>query len=80
MNNWLNWAVSIVILVLFFLMVDSKVDLARFGSTIDAIKENVKVLMSESKTQSDKIHEQDLSVRENSLRIQQIEKQNDKKR
>ena len=80
LNNWLNWAVGVVIVVLFFLMVDSKVDLARIGSTIDAIKENVKSLIIESKTQGNKIHEQDLSIRENSLRIQQIEKQYDKKR
>jgi len=34
--------------------------LARISSTIEAVKENVKSLITESKIQDNKIHEQDL--------------------
>lgn len=77
-NNWISWMVSVAIFILFFLMLDSKVDLAKISTTIDAIKEKVASLVDSSKDTQNKDHEQDLVLKEHSMQIIQLERENER--
>jgi hypothetical protein len=77
-NNLMSWLVSGVLVILFFLMFDSKVDLAKISTTIDTIKENVASLVESAKNTQNKDHEQDLALKEHSMQIIQLEKENER--
>lgn len=76
-DKWVPWLVTGVILLMGYLMVDSKIDIAKIGTTLETLKENVKLLIEDNKKFSEKLHSQDLKINENSLRLNNFEKQND---
>ena len=79
-ENWVNWLVSGIIIILLFLMIDSKVDLAKISTSIDNVKESISSFVSDSKEGRDKDHEQDLVLKEHSMQIIQLEKESDRNR
>lgn len=72
-DNLATWLCSLAGLLFFYFMVDSKIDIARISSTIDAIKNDIVGLKADNKQQSDKGHERDLTIREYKIRIENLE-------
>lgn len=73
LNNWINWLIGAAIVVMVFLMVDSKIDLAKINTTIDRLKTDVQSLIGDVKTINEKNHQQDLAIKEDNLRINSLE-------
>ncbi|MGD9874405.1 MAG: hypothetical protein AB7T27_09040 [Kiritimatiellia bacterium] len=73
-QNWLNWVVGVVAVVLLWLMYDSKIDFARMSATMENQKESLdKVEQAEGKN-ADKNTEQDLLIGEHKIRIGSLER------
>lgn len=73
-ENWIGWVICIAIAILYFTLIDSKVDLARINTNIENIKEDINSIKNDIKEQDKKNHDQDLSIKENSIRISNVEK------
>lgn len=73
-ENWIGWLLGLAIIVLFFLMIDSKVDLARINTNLEYLKENVGSIRNDIKEQDRKNQSQDLLINGNSIKITNLEK------
>ncbi|HVP06287.1 MAG TPA: hypothetical protein VMS71_00490 [Candidatus Acidoferrum sp.] len=71
--HWFDLLVAIFVFILLFATVDSKVDLARISTALDAQKETLKDLKSDIKDRTSDDHNQDLQLREHSVRLQNLE-------
>ena len=79
-ENWVNWLVSGAIIILIFLMIDSKVDLAKISTSIDNAKESISTLISDSKELRENAHGQALVLKEHEMQIIQLEKESERNR
>lgn len=72
-ENWLAWLIGIFAVVLVFLMVESKVDIAKIFEKTETIKENVNDLEDDIEKLKEKDHEQDLEIQEVKIKSENIE-------
>ena len=73
-DHWLEGIFSIVILLLLYFMIDSKIDMAKATTQISNIEKNETNITQDLNAKTSKDHEQDLDIRENKIRIEQLEK------
>lgn len=62
-ENWVNWLVGAVAMILIFLMIDSKVDIKGIETNVDNIKEDMKDVKETQKEINNKVHDQDLKFK-----------------
>ena len=72
-EHWIEWVISAVIVVIMYLMVDSKIDLARIFTTLDTHKDSIGNLTTDVKSEGQKNQDQDLTLKEHSLRLSTVE-------
>lgn len=77
-DHWLEGIFSLVILLLLYFMIDAKIDMAKASTQISTIEKNETTIIQDLKTNDTKDHEQDLDIRENKIRIGQLEKSDSK--
>ena len=73
-ENWIGWVLTVLAGILFYLMTDSKVNIASIKTTLCFQKEKIESIESNLKQNSDKNHEQDLTIREQGVKISVFEK------
>ena len=80
-EHWIYYVVGVVTLVISFLMVESKVDIARIFEKTSGIEKNIEKVSSDIKDLDSKIdkgidelkdenHDQDMKIQENKLKIE----------
>ena len=74
-ENWIKWVIVGASIVIFYLMVDSKIAISTIGTKVDVIKEDVSELKKAEKDNQKRFHQQDLQIQEARLRIDAFEKQ-----
>lgn len=74
-ENWLPWSIGVFAVILIFLMVDSKVDIAKIFERTETIKENVSGIENDIEKIKEKNHEQDLKIQENKFKTESVEKE-----
>ena len=70
LENYINWIVGGVLVLLVFLMYGSKLDISTLNSSVSNIKENILELKGSTRGNLTKLHDQDLKIQENKLRIE----------
>ena len=73
-ENWPNWLVGGLTFVLLFVMVDSKIDIARIFEKFDFVNTNLERIEENQTDLKESIHNQDLQIQENKLKIEHLEK------
>jgi hypothetical protein len=73
-ENWTNWVFAAVALVLVWLMTDAKVSIAAIQSTMESVREKIVTMTSEIDSAISSNHQQDLSIMENRVRLEFLEK------
>lgn len=74
-ENWIKWVFVGVSIVIFYLMVDSKISISTIGTKVEVIKEDVSELKKAEKDNVERFHKQDLQILEARMRIDAFEKQ-----
>lgn len=74
-EHWFEYLFAGVIAVLMYLMIDSKIDMARMDSHAQYQKDSIDSLGKDSKEIGIKVNEQNLILREHSLRLSTVEGQ-----
>jgi len=72
-ENWIRWVIGAFVVLLIFLMYDSKVDIKGIETNVDNIKEDMKDVKGSQKEIQNKLHEQDLKIQENKIKLESIE-------
>lgn len=72
-EHWLEWAFCIVIALVIFFGRDVLIDLTRIETNQLIQKESISFLQSRAQKISDKNQEQDLTLKEHSIRISHVE-------
>lgn len=78
-ENWLNWLIGAFIIVFLWLMVDSKIDLAKISVTLENLKDNLSEVEQINQKNLDKNIDQDLRINEHKMKIESLEKKTDNK-
>lgn len=74
-QHWLEWTICAAIAVFFFLMVDSKIFIARMDVRVESLNGSVIDLKGQVKDLNSKNNEQDLTLKEHSIHLSNIEEQ-----
>jgi cell division protein FtsL len=80
-EHWIYYVIGVVTIVISFLMIDSKVDIARIFEKNSTIEKNIETISTDIKELDKKItddidelketnHDQDMKIQENSLKIE----------
>jgi hypothetical protein len=75
-ENWIAWLVGGVVIILTFLMIESKVDLAKLFEKVDQNKEEINSVKEDVKTINEVNHNQDLKIQEIQIRHEQQKEYN----
>ena len=73
-DHYLTWIFSGIIIVLIYLMFESKVDFARIHKSLEFSGKNISSLDFDMKKKTEKDSKQDLNINENRIKIGVIEK------
>ncbi len=73
-EHWINWLVSIFAIILAWLMINSRIDIATIFEKFDAIKNNLLSIKTSLDANSINDHRQDLIINENKIRIEYFKK------
>ena len=74
-NNWLDWVIGLVAVVLIWLTTDSKIDMARVNIKLENQHDSISDVNQSSQKNTEINHEQDLKIIEHKFRIEALEKQ-----
>ncbi|MFA6925298.1 MAG: hypothetical protein WC223_13715 [Bacteroidales bacterium] len=75
-ENWIKWASGLIIALLVWLMFDSKLSISGINYKVDRIQDDVKELKQTDKETNQHIQQQDLNIKENQIKIENLEKNN----
>ena len=73
-EHWVEWLFGGVVAIVVWLMLDARVDLSRIEANAGAQKDNITDLKDDAKLSNQKNQEQDLTLREHSVRLSVVEK------
>lgn len=77
-DNWVIWISGIFVFALMYFMIDSKIDFAKLDVNLNNQVEKIGTIHNSSLSNKKQNHKQDLQINENKLRIEFIEKNNQK--
>ena len=72
-ENWTNWLAGCFAVILMFVMVQYRIDLARIFEKLDFMNEDINALESSNSELENAIHEQNLKIQQNSINLQHLE-------
>jgi hypothetical protein len=72
-NHWVEWLFGTIVAITAWSVIYARIDFARIETNQITQKESITVLQSGTQKASNKNHEQDLMLREHSLRISNVE-------
>jgi hypothetical protein len=73
-ENWLKWVVGFVATILIWLMFDSKSSIGVLDIKVGRVQDDIKELKTVDKETNKRLQDQELNLRENKIRIENIEK------
>ena len=73
-ENWIKWLLAGISIIIFYLMVDSKIGISTIDTKVDIMKEDILELKGTEKENIERFHKQDLQLQETKLRVDAIEK------
>ncbi len=77
-ENWPKWIGGGIVAILFWLMFDSKIEINSINYNVNDIKEDIQDMKKVDKETNEHLQNQDLNIRENQIRIENIQKSNKK--
>jgi hypothetical protein len=78
-ENWFNWLVGAVAVILLWLMFDSKNAISIINERISSLKESIASIKAVVDSNTNAEHQNDLQINENRLKIEFLQKQIDRK-
>lgn len=77
-ENWVNWLFAVAAIVLLFLMSESKVGIARLETKMETVNEDIRTLQGQVGDINKANEKRDISIDENKIRIEFLQKEMDK--
>ena len=72
-DNWIKWVFAGVGTIIFFFMIDSKVDITRIDTKVEIMSEDVIDLKKSDKENLERFHKHELELQKANLKIESLE-------
>jgi len=72
-DNWIKWLIAGIGFVIFYLMVDSKIDITRILTNVENLKQDVTRLNDGQEQNAEKIQKQEIEIEKTKMKIEFIE-------
>ena len=72
-DHWVEWIIGAVVVIAGWFMIDARIDIVRIETVAGNQKESIAEIQSAEQKSADKNHDQDLTLREHTIRISNVE-------